>query len=428
MITGNPTFAGQIEEVKVELTSVVTDIIVDLSAIMLEMNIYEDLFANYITGTISVSDSVDLINYVPLVGEERLIISYKTPGIGDSYGFVENIFYVYKISDRVTIKEGAQVYVIHFMSEEAFGDQHVKVSKAYKGNIGQMAKSIFNDEDALGAREKVGNKFVIEETGNAFQFVVPTWSPMKALNWLATRSVSRKDNAANYVFYQDSFKYNFVSINSLIAKEPTLKLWDTTLNVRQLQKLNLSENISQYNIVRSVSNDLVLDVASRMASGMYASTMIACDILSKTVNIQEFDYIKTFKDTNHLNKYPVASPKVMRNPRSTIVVYTNHSSMFDEFSSDFPENWLLQRRSLMQQINSYQSEIVVAGRSDYYVGMVIELNMNTIRNHTSNPEDAEEKMHKGKYLVTAIANRFSKNEMESVMCIVKDSIISNLGG
>lgn len=421
------TFAGQIDVKKVELTSIPTDKVVDLSKIMLELNIYEDIFSNYITGTITIKDSVDLINYMPLIGEERLQITYKTTGLSDGAGLVDNMFYVYKISDRTLVSEGSQVYIIHFMSEEAYFDQRVKLNRVYKGNFGTMASSIFNDDDALGVSKKVGDKFLVEETGNAFQFLPPNWTPMKALNWIASRSVSRYGKAANYVFYQDSYNYNFVSINSLIGKEPSMKFYNTTLNIRQLENIYKGEAITQYNIVRSMSNDLIFDVSSRAVSGMYASTMIACDLLSKTVNVQKYDFRNEFDTTNHLNKYPMNSTKVARNPKACTVVYTSHINMWEEFSSDYPETWLLQRRSLMQQINSYKAEIVVPGRSDYKCGMTIQLEMNTVRNHSIDSEEALEVMHKGKYLVTGIMHRIAKNEHECIMSLAKESIITNLG-
>ena len=424
MTDNTVTFAGQVEVNKVELTSVATGKVVDISKIMLEMNIYEDLFSNYITGTITVSDSNDLINYFPLVGEERLDISYKTPGLDDKFGLVENIFYVYKITDRSLIREKTQVYIIHFMSEEGFSDQHVKISKGYRGKYSDIVKDIFNDGDALGSRDEVSKKFKIEETSNAFQMVVPTWSPMKTINWIASRSIT-KSGVPNYIFYQDSFNYNFCSINSLLAQQPSMKFWNTTLNIRQIQDIYKGEEISQYNIVRSTSNDLVFDVSSRMASGMFSSNMIYCDLLTKSINNQEFDYIDSFSSSKHLNEFPMNSKKIMRYPKSCTVVYVNHQNMWNDFPSDYPETWVLHRRSLMQQIGSYKAEITVPGRSDYKVGMIIELEQNTIRNQTSN-EEAEDLMNKGNFLVTSIVHRIAKNEMEDVIEICRDSVISDI--
>ncbi|MDD4242727.1 MAG: hypothetical protein PHG08_00305 [Bacilli bacterium] len=420
----SPDFAGQIEIIKLEITSQITGNTVGLTGIMLEMNIYEDIFSNYITGTITVSDSIDLVNYLPLVGEERLEISYKTPGMSDKDGLVSNIFYVYKISDRGLVKEKNQVYVIHFMSEEAFSDLHVKISKAYKGVLSEIAKSVFSDGDALGAREEVANKLVVEKTDNSFAVVVPTWSPIKTLNWLAARSIN-KNGVANYVFYQDSFNYNFISIDQLMSKDPKIVFWDTTLNVRQLQDVYKGEDISAYNIVRQSTNDLAFDISTKMMTGVFSSTMINCDLLNRSINIQEFDYIDSFDKSNHLNKYPTNSSKVMRNPHSCVVMYVNHHQMFDNIESDYPEKWLLQRRSLTRQIDSYRTEIVVAGRTDYKCGTVVDYRFNTVRSHDTDDE-AEELLNKGNYLIAAINHRIAKNEHECIIQLVKDSSIMDL--
>jgi hypothetical protein len=310
------------------------------------------------------------------------------------------------------------------MSEEGFSDQHVKISKCYKGRYSDIVKDIFNDSDALGARDELVKTFNVEETANAFQMVVPTWSPMKTINWIASRSITN-GGVPNYIFYQDSFRYNFCSINSLLAQSPSMKFWNTTLNIRQLQDIYNGEEISQYNIVRSTSNDLVFDVSSRMASGMFSSNMIYCDLLSKTINNQRFDYLDSFSSSKHLNEFPMNSKKVMRRPQSCTVVYFNHQNMWDEFPSDYPETWVLSRRSLMQQITSYKAEITVPGRSDYRVGMIIELEQNTIRNQTSN-EEAEDLINKGKFLVTSLVHRIAKNEMETIMEITRESIISDI--
>jgi hypothetical protein len=203
------------------------------------------------------------------------------------------------------------------------------------------------------------------------------------------------------------------------------QFYNSTMNVKQLRELHKTEDLTQYNILRNMTNDLVFDVSTRMAGGMYASRGIFCDLLSKTINIQEYDYIGKYKDTNHLNQFPMNSSRFLRNPGSCVVTYINHNAMYDEFQSDDPETWLLQRRSLVQQIGSYVSEITVAGRTDYKVGDVIELETNTVRNH-ANPEEAVEKMNKGRFLVVAIHHRVSKNEIECIMRICKESLIINL--
>lgn len=423
-------FVGQVLFKKVVITSAITDLSIDITSMILEMNIYEDLFSNYMTGTITVSDSIDLINYVPLVGEEKLEIEYKTPTMSDGIGLIDNRFYIHKISDRMLTKENAQVYIIHFMAEEAFSDLHMRIGKAYKGQYSDIVKRLFSEEDALGAADDVIKKFRVEATSNAFKFVVPGWSPLKCINWVASRSISNKYKTANYVFYQDTLNYNFVSLDSLMDQEPYITYINKTVNTRTLENSADLKGVaglpSKYSIVRKASDDVLFDTADRMINGMYAGKMISYDIVGKKVNIQSFDYTTEFGKTKHLNPYSVNSPKFLRNPNSFVTYYPTHYYMHDEFDTDDPAAWVLQRRSLMQQLDSYKAEIVVPGRTDIHVGQVITYEFNTVRSH-SNDEEAVETLHKGNYLITAINHRFSAGEHEMLLSIAKDSIITQLG-
>lgn len=424
-------FVGQVSIRKILVTSLFTDTELDITNMILEMNIYEDLYTNWLTGTITVSDSIDVINNLPLIGEEKIEIEYKTPTLDDNIGLVSNSFYITKIADRKLINENAQVYIIHFMSTEAFTDLHVKIGRAYRGQFSDIARRIFTEADALGAADDVAAKLRIEETSNGFKFVAPGWSPMKCINWVASRSISRAYNSSNYLFYQDNFRYNFVSIDSLIDQEPVINYINKSVNIRTIEnsvELQGLDNLpNRYNIVRSASNDLVFDVTDRMLNGMYAGKLISYDIMSKKVNIKTYDYFDDFRKTKHLNEYPLNSPKLLRNPNSYVTYYPMHYYMHDGFETDEPASWVLQRRSLMRQIDAYSSEIVVAGRSDIHVGQTITYTQNTIQHHT-NDDDAIDNTHTGKYLITAICHRFSQNEHEMVLSISKDSTQNSLGG
>jgi len=424
-------FVGQVAIRKIMITSLFTDTELDITNMILEMNIYEDLYTNWLTGTITVSDSIDVINNLPLIGEEKLDIEYKTPTLDDSIGLVSNTFYITKIADRKLINENAQVYIIHFMSSEAFTDLHVKIGRAYRGQFSDIAKRIFTEADALGVSEDVAVRARIEETSNGFKFVAPGWSPMKCINWVASRSISRTHNSPNYLFYQDNFRYNFVSLDSLIVQEPVISYINKSVNIRTIENSTelqgLDDLPTRYNIVRSASNDLVFDITDRMLNGMYAGKLISYDIMSKKVNIKTYDYFDDFRKTKHLNEHPLNSPKLLRNPNSYVTYYPMHYYMHDGFETDEPASWVLQRRSLMRQIDAYSSEIVAPGRSDIHVGQTITYTQNTVQHHVDS-DDAVDTTHTGKYLITAICHRFSQNEHEMVLSISKDSTQNSLGG
>ena len=53
----------------------------DLKAAWSDLNIYEDVFANCLTGNIQIVDGVGLMETVPIIGEETINIHVRTKGI-----------------------------------------------------------------------------------------------------------------------------------------------------------------------------------------------------------------------------------------------------------------------------------------------------------------------------------------------------------
>ena len=52
---------------------------------LVELQLYESIFSNVLSGELSLSDSRNLIKELPIVGEELLIIKVKTPSLPDRY-------------------------------------------------------------------------------------------------------------------------------------------------------------------------------------------------------------------------------------------------------------------------------------------------------------------------------------------------------
>lgn len=54
--------------------------ILDVRSQFVSMNIYEDIFANGLSGFIVLVDSLNLIRYLQITGREKLRIRFATPG------------------------------------------------------------------------------------------------------------------------------------------------------------------------------------------------------------------------------------------------------------------------------------------------------------------------------------------------------------
>ena len=85
------SYAGDVETKQIDLVGKYST--VSLIALFNQVEIYEDLFSPFITGTITISESFDLINNLPLIGEEFLILDITTPGFEKR---IKGRFYVFK--------------------------------------------------------------------------------------------------------------------------------------------------------------------------------------------------------------------------------------------------------------------------------------------------------------------------------------------
>ena len=80
-----------------EITNLLTDVQ------LIEINMFEDMFKSSITGSIIVIDTRNIIETIPLIGQERLALKIATPSLSakkDIIDFSENHFFIYKITGR----------------------------------------------------------------------------------------------------------------------------------------------------------------------------------------------------------------------------------------------------------------------------------------------------------------------------------------
>jgi len=89
------------EALLISPTGTTTDLLTDV--VIIEMNIFEDMFKSSITGSIIVTDTNDIVSKVPIVGQEYLTLKISTPTLfqkKDIIDFTDNPFAVHKISLR----------------------------------------------------------------------------------------------------------------------------------------------------------------------------------------------------------------------------------------------------------------------------------------------------------------------------------------
>ena len=146
---------GDIEIKTLKFVSVAGQII-DIGPIVVEMNIFQNLFEHYLQCEIVLNDSLGIIQTLGngrsdenggFTGGELLFISYRTKD--EALPLRTHFFALYEMSERVRVEEKSETYVMSGVSIEAYLSASKKISKAYGtggGNtIDKMMKSVVEE-------------------------------------------------------------------------------------------------------------------------------------------------------------------------------------------------------------------------------------------------------------------------------------------
>jgi hypothetical protein len=445
MTTRNLTFAGEVVINKMEIVSINTSFVVDLQNMFLGINVYEDIFAPFINGTLVIQDANALINKLPIVGEEFLDLDIVTPGFPDEdkKHSIHGRFYVYKVSDRQYTNDRLVSYILHFVSVEALLDMNIKLSKGFNASkISDIASDILKQysyfqNDSKELTEEQLERFNIEETSNGHAYVSNFWSPVKNLNYLAEHAISMPANnngtmtegSPTFLFFENRNGLNFISLEALFRNDIT----------REFRKDNFTRDIptdkenrtTTFDFEKNYSRVLDFNVVEsfsyidRNRSGTFASNLIVHNITNKTYRNIAFDYKTNYDKEIRLNEFAPISKQSINTKENAYIMMEKANAIF-EGNHDISNSKIAQRRlSLMNLMDTQQIEITVLGRTDYTVGQRVSFVLYKVCNLELEDEQ-EDKLLSGNYLITAIRHIITNQNHQCVMLLMKDSLSIDL--
>jgi hypothetical protein len=419
----------------VELESYGGDIY-DIKYMIQEINIYEDMFTNSLSGEVLITDSLNLIKYLPIVGQEKIRISFSTAGKDEIADRVEQTFVVYKLSDRDTTGDKVQSYMLFFTTPEAYQSSRTKISKSYSGTESTIVKDIV--QNLLKSKKPL----VFEPTKYDNNVVIPNWSPFSTINWLSRRSLSGNYSGANYTFFETTKGYKFVPIEHLmdsnIYNQTVQKYVYAPANVRMSngdRDLNIDfRKVESYNIKEAV------DTLKNGVMGMYASNLVTYDVTDKKYSEKSFDYFETYDNMKHVEPNLInqgqgttaLGSKVLDDEGNGLSDYTDAVRKFypktkhvhEESVDNHVEEWYSPRISQLQQLNNNRVVITVAGDSSRQVGDVVDFFV-----PSPEPSDSQKEFDRyisGRYIVVSLRHQLTVKGYYIHMELAKDAYATPL--
>ena len=423
---------------------------IDITTLIIDMSIYEDIFKNSMYGVVAIQDAVNLLNGMvnghgetsnafPIVGEEYLEINYEVLGFEPVF----RRFFVNSIEDISTNQAlTTRTYVLDFCSEEHLLDACTLVQRAFKKKISDAAEIILNDflkvNEELPTGKKKKNVDIQPTKGNQ-NIVVPTMTPFETLNFLARRSIAENVfQSASYLFFENKDGFNFCDVEYLIRRGKIRYNQNpkTYTYFYQSPLIPISSDDSKaYKTIISMSQKSRFDTMEKIKNGYFESNIFIFDFINKKLKNRNYKFIDNYTNYNTLGaagesvqetSYPENSTDFIRSvtaeraiPQTVLGIFNlakdsppgKHTKLFfipkDSTQPDtYLEEIIPNRASYMTRLAQNMFTCEVYGDPNIAAGDVISIDLPEIVG-TSGANKLHDRFMSGYFLVTTIHHKLT---------------------
>jgi hypothetical protein len=390
----------------------------EIKDLVIGVDIYESLSSPYIKCELAIADAANMIETVPIIGQEKVKLVIKDLNLGNT---IKRNFYVSAIQNYVKGNTQASVYILKLVTEEFMMNSLTLVSQAFTGPIDKSINQILNNY--LNSKVNVS-----EPTNGDYRLIVPNWNPYKAIDWLARRAIT----TTGYPFcFYETLKdgIHFESYES-IFKKPVFEKY-----VHRANSLNVDDASQTAAIMKTALRYDITEMSNtgkNILRGAFGQSLHMIDHANKSYNLVKYDYQKDFKKKKRLDKNAFLSDTFKVNNKSISeydvvhgVAYKNalayDSTNLNNYNNQV-EFTKLESDPLVYQLGLIRINMTVKGRTDLMVGKVIEFEVEKNKPlSSSNTKNANEYLS-GKYVVQNIHHKMEGGAYYIVMDVAKESL------
>ena len=449
-------FAGDYNLDKIEIITATNEVLPLRMGVIMELNIYEDIEKNALTGSMAILDANNIISNTPLQGNERVVFRLSTPGTEGNEQIIDASeetgypFHIYAITDRKILSETLMSYNIHFCSRELMRNARTRVSRAYDGGLHQAAIKILRDETGLDSKKK----FYYEQTRNKDKIVIPNMRPLSAMNLLSEKALSKNANGAGYYFYETTKGFHFRSYESMLAGQGKFARPSVTVLRYQPKTFFSAHERTNYNMHNIDSYEIMqhFDTLSQQMMGTYASRVITYNFYDKAYQIADYNYHDEYAQHFHADtlgstyksNFPITNAPVDKEQKikgtedrgvsdyphshvilqpSTRYLHGDDTGSFGTSTDNEGKTEAIRNSQENQVNNSTRVKVVMPGHSYVQAGDIVEFQLPSLeRNKGEKAGYAYDDKHSGRYLVAKCRHRLIKQEYKMILELVKDTV------
>lgn len=430
-------FAGDLE-IRSMLFVTSTGQTLDVSSLIIELNIYQDINEHYLQCEAVFSDALRLFHTIEngFTGAEMLIVSFRNRTDLDDIEFNDYVFGLYELSDRQQLDQD-EVYLLSGISIEAYSSTVQKISRAYGRNssttitnmienisnefiLSDSAKTIYRDL-STGISYTIDKQIDLEQTEGLHSLIIPDLSVDGSIDFLINEADS-VDHIPLFVFYEDKDGFKLRNISTLVEQEATATYAHFPFNF-DLNNHTVS-NEKEYDFERIMSFAVIkqTNLLENAQKGLFKSTVTQVDLHKKSFNTTTFDYKNNkFKSLN--------SGSILGSITSDSSVDITMTSRKEQDASDTYyakeqhrpkkiDQFYSQRQAYKRHIFNTIIEVTIPGNSELTVGQTLTLKFPIINDIQDTAQEVD-KYLSGQYLITKLRHKMTGKDDAGFLTILE---------
>lgn len=380
------------------------------------VDIYESLLSPYIKTELTIVDSANMMESMPILGQEKVELS-----ILEGSNLIKRTYYVGGITNFIKANNQAAMYVLKLITPEQMMNSLLLVSQSFNGTVDSSINTIVKDY----LKSKIAFK---ESTVGNYSVIIPNWNPFQAIEWLTRRAVNNKKMP--YAFYE-TWKDGFVleSYESMFKK----KTYNRFVHKGGTTADSDADNqAASYNVAFDYDLRDFGNTYKNTLRGAFGSGMWVVDIATKSYKFVQYNYEKDFNKKSHLDKQAFINPDFKVQGKK-ITDYDSIHHILNKNTKAFAERNVnnynnegeitkLETDPFIYQLTLNKINMSVRGRSDLSPGKIVEFAIDRTKPSVYGNTKDENEYITGKYLVLNTHHKMSSGKFVTVLDVVRDSL------
>lgn len=373
---------------------------------LISTTIFQEITSPFWTCEIKMMDFNNNILLMPIRPGAAIVIKIKTETPTETDGMKIFNFTLSGIPKREMKNHQHIEYTLHGISTSMIKNIGTRICKCYRGKpTTTVAKNFV--EEYIGGEVDVSPTSVIVVNG-----VVANLSPFTLAMQMSKASVF--DNTADYLFFQrDEMKWELKRMEDMYKDGPML-----TVRVRPQQVRDDAGNLSEdFGTMLSSYFFMHYDVISNMLGGLYSSTVVQFDWVTKAWSSKSFAYGDDCGEDKAMKSWKNGA---LESANNNIFFYPSDEKAWDgKHIHDYAKKWGPSRKSSLQKLQQDRLFLQLPGgiAAWKYLGKRIDVEIPSEQDWCD--DIIYDEQLKGHYLVTAVAHDVGKGSHSTKVEMIK---------